>query len=459
MKTFGRFSVYSLTIGLLLLSTMSVAQVYRQYPNPASIPRYGTDSVACMVNLSLYREFVKQYRQAGNQGKVIEDAIAPWRYVMKNCPKSSENLYVDGIIIFEYLISNTKDASTREKYVDTLLALYDQRIVFFNKEGEIMGRKGEALTRHRPEATELIYKTLQRSVDLQGIASLPPMVVHYFRSAEKMTREEKITKDQFFTIYEKSIALVDANLVRFKDNAKELPLWENVKSFIEQTVEPYATCTDLVSIFTRKLNETPNDIDLLYKIIKLFDRKGCVDQPLYLQATLKAYELDPSPQSAFAIGRMYFKNKEYSKAVDFLKEADKLQNPNDKADGFLLLAHCFKSANNNLRAREAALKAIEARPAEGNAYILIGDLYAENARECGTNELTTGAVYWAAVDKYMQARANDPSVGEIASSRIAVYSRHFPSHETIFFYGLKEGDNYRVECWINENTSVRPARK
>ncbi len=448
----------TLSVGIFFLSLPANAQVERKDQDPMKTPKWGTDSVNCVINFSLYREFMKQWRQAGSQGKVIEDAIAPWRWVFRNCPRASENIYIDGVAIVEHMINNQKTQELKNKYIDTLMMIFDQRIRFFGKEGDLLGRKGEALQRHKPENNEELFGLFKRSVNLQANSSAHAILVYYFRAAEKMIRNEKLTKEELFNIYEQLISIVDFNSQQNQNNPKELANWDNVRNFIEQTVEPYATCEDLAAIFSRKLSETPNNLELLYKIIKLFDRKGCTNQPLYLRATLRAYELDPSPQSAYGIGRMYYKNKEYSKAIEFLKESEKLQNPSDKADGLLILAYSYKSVNNSGKAREAALKAIDARPTEGNAFILIGDLYAESVRSCGTDELSTGGVYWAAVDKYQQARAVDPSVAEVALARIGLYSKHFPSHETIFFNGLKDGASYRVECWINENTTVRPAK-
>jgi tetratricopeptide (TPR) repeat protein len=155
---------------------------------------------------------------------------------------------------------------------------------------------------------------------------------------------------------------------------------------------------------------------------------------------------------------MYFRNKEYAKSIDFLKEAEKLESPADRADGMILLANSYKETGNKVRAREAALKAIQARPNDGHAYILIGDLYAASAEECGSNDLTTNAVYWVAVDKYIEARRVDSSVADEANQRINIYKKYFPSLETIFFYGHAEGETYRVECWINETTTMRAAQ-
>jgi tetratricopeptide (TPR) repeat protein len=280
-------------------------------------------------------------------------------------------------------------------------------------------------------------------------------LAQYFRYAERMVRDEKITKEKFFEIYDQTIGIIDHNVSNA--TVQQASVWENIRSFIEQTLEPYATCDDLIAIFGKKLEESPEDLELIYKVINLFDRKGCTDAPLYLAATLKSYELDPSPQSAYAIGRMYFRNEKYQESIDFLKEAEKLESPADRADGMLLLANSYKETGNKVRAREAAYKAIMARPDDGNPYIFIGDLYAASTDECGTNELTTNAVYWAAVDKYTEARRVDSSVASEATQRINIYSKYFPSIETIFFYGHAEGESFTVECWINETTTIRAA--
>jgi hypothetical protein len=448
--------------GLLLGLVFLTAPVKAQYEVPVyeqiTGPRYGEDSATCVINLSLYREFFRQWRQSGGTGTVIDDAINPWRAVFLNCPLASQNTYLDGVAIVEYMIEKEKDPEKKEKLIDTLMMVYDQRIRAFGREGFVLGRKGVNLINHRPNANDELYTIFRRSVELSGFESEAPVIAQYFRYAERMVRDEKITKDTFFEIYENLIGIIDANVSHPETTPQQVTVWENIRGFIEQTLEPYASCEDLIAIFGRKIKEAPEDLELLYKVINLFDRKGCTDAPLYLEATLKAYELDPSPKSAYGIGRMYFRNREYAKSIEFLREAEKLESPADRADGMILLANSYRETGNKIRARESALKAIQARPNDGHAYILIGDLYAASAQECGTNELTTNAVYLVAVDKYIEARRVDPTVADEATNRINIYSKYFPSIETIFFYGHSEGESYRVECWINETTTIRAAK-
>jgi tetratricopeptide (TPR) repeat protein len=452
------------TIILISILTLGVAGTYN-FANAQEVaeseyeqitgPRYGEDSVNCVLNLSLYREFYRQWKLAGGTGTVIEDAIRPWRWVFLNCPLASQNVYIDGVAIVEYLIAKENTPEKKEKLIDTLMMVYDQRIAAFGREGYVLGRKGVNLINHRPNANEELFNIFHRSVQLQGNESEAPVLAQYFRYAERMVRDEKIAKEKFFEIYDQTIGIINHNVSNA--TVQEASVWENIRSFIEQTLEPYATCDDLIAIFGKKLEESPEDLELIYKVINLFDRKGCTDAPLYLAATLKSYELDPSPQSAYAIGRMYFRSEKYQESIDFLKESEKLESPADRADGMLLLANSYKETGNKVRAREAAYKAIMARPDDGNPYIFIGDLYAASTDECGTNELTTNAVYWAAVDKYTEARRVDSSVASEATQRINIYSKYFPSIETIFFYGHAEGESFTVECWINETTTIRAA--
>lgn len=449
----------SLLFGLTILETPAYAQGTEvEKSEQITGPRFGEDSATCVVNLSLYHEFFRQWKQGGGTGTVIEEAIKPWRWVFLNCPLASQNTYLDGVVIVEYMIEKENDPVKKEKYIDTLMMVYDQRILAFGREGFVLGRKGLNLISYRPNDNEELYAILRRSVELSGNESEAAVIAQYFRYAERMVRDEKISKEDFFEIYEKMTSIVDYNVGKLEGNQQQISVWENIRGFIEQTLEPYASCDDLVAIFSKKINETPDDLELLYKVIRLFDRKGCTDVPLYLNTTLKAYELDPSPESAYGIGRMYFRNKEFAKSIGFLKESEKLESPADRADGLLLLATSYKETGNFLKAREAALKAIQARPGDGHPYILIGDLYVASSKECGSNELTTNAVYWVAVDKYAEARSVDSSVAEEATQRIVLYSKYFPTAETIFFHGYAEGDSFKVECWINENTVMRPAK-
>ncbi|OFX87819.1 MAG: hypothetical protein A2W99_16015 [Bacteroidetes bacterium GWF2_33_16] len=109
------------------------------------------------------------------------------------------------------------------------------------------------------------------------------------------------------------------------------------------------------------------------------------------------------------------------------------------------------------KAREYALKALELKPNYGLAYILIGSIYVSSAELCGEEYLLKAIVYCLAVDMFEKAKEVDKSVSETADKFIEVYSRYFPSQEDIFG-GPREGDKFKIECWINRETTVRYRR-
>jgi hypothetical protein len=86
---------------------------------------------------------------------------------------------------------------------------------------------------------------------------------------------------------------------------------------------------------------------------------------------------------------------------------------------------------------------------------LIGQLYIAAREDVFDNDFDQTTVFWAAIDKFAQAKNVDPEVADKANDLIRQYSKYFPNNELVFFHTLKEGDSYKVGGWINETTTVR----
>lgn len=423
--------------------------------------KYGStpeDSAKCIMNLSLYTEFYKQWKTSGYKNNSVKDAIGPWRKVYRTCPGARLGTYVDGVKMYTHYINKAKEEAKKNAYIDTLMMLYDSRIEYFGKEGFVLGRKGVDLYSLRLTDYEEAYNILKRSIELEGNESYPDVVVFFMRGTKKMIDEGKASEDLIFDNYELSSQIIEYNLAASAGDDRNTANWENVKGNIDLIFEPFATCEAIIKIYTPKFKENPDDLKMLKKLTRLLDKKKCTEDPLYFEATVKLYDLEPSPESAFLIGKMLMKNKEYEKAIDYLKEGEKLENTNDRADAYLYIAECYRTMKNYSSARSYAYKCIEERPDDGNPYIMIGDMYAASNNICGDNDLAKKAVYWVAVDKYYKAKQVDPKVAEVADDRIRSYSIYFPPLEDIFFNNLHEGDDYSVECWINEKTKIRAAK-
>jgi len=441
-------------IGLIIGSV----NVHPLFAQDSGESKYGSDSANCVMNNSLYYEFFKQWKATDFKNESWKDAIGPWRWVFINCPQSTINIFLHGESLLEELINSETDKELKEKHIDTLMMLYDNRIRYYGNEGYVLGKKGTDLYKLRPDNYEEAYNILKKSIEIEGLNSGGQVIIYYFRAAEKMVKSEKSEKTLLVDIYDQTTEIIDENLKKAQaaNDAKAIANWEIVKGNIELSFEPYATCEDLISIYEIKFKATPEDVDLLKKLTKILDKKNCTDSDLFFKATENLHQAEPSARSAELMGKMYIKREDYNKAIEYLQEAIKLyEDDNERADVHYLLANVYFQIKQFSNARAQCYDVLKVRPNEGKTYILIGDLYAASAKECGDNPLTEKVAYWPAVDKYYKAKSVDPTVEELATTKINTFSQYFPATETVFFYDLKKGDSYTVGCWINETTTVR----
>jgi tetratricopeptide (TPR) repeat protein len=240
------------------------------------------------------------------------------------------------------------------------------------------------------------------------------------------------------------------------DFSKKLVNFEKAKSNFDVKFTPYAKCQDIEKIYQKKFDANPTDLALLQKITKIMNKKKCTTSPLFFSAATKLHELQPTAESAFLVGVMNFSKNDFAKAKEYFEEATKLYTEDDqKAKAYLMLAFTCSAMKQYGVARSYAYKYAAIKPGDGTPYILIGDMYAQSAASCGSDELTSRVANWTAVDKYNKAKAIDKSKEAEANQRINAAASRFPSKEAVFFNNLKKGQSYTVGCWINENTTVR----
>ncbi len=426
--------------------------------------KYGKDSANCVIHLSLYREYFKQWKASKYKSGAVEDALSPWRVVFLTCPKASQNMYLDGLKIMNYKYKGS-EGDQRAAYVDTIVMIYNQRLENFptkkgkSQRGDLLGRLGVELYQKSPERCGEAYVYLKESVALEQDNASVSSIVFYFRATIKKVKKGQAEETLIVDTYDELMTLIENNIEKNQGNSKKLAQWENARGNVEKTFEPYATCDVLVSIYDKKFNETPDDIELLNKITKILKKKKCTSSELFFSSTQQLYKLEPTPKAAMLMGKMLIEKEQYSDAAKYMEEAvSMIDDEKEKSEILSDLGKIYYKLNQFQKARTYARKALALNPSDGMSYIIIGDMYAASASKCGNNELTDKVAYWAAIDKYAQAKNADPELRDLANKRIATYSKHFPSQETIFFHDLTVGSSYKVGCWINETTKVRAAK-
>ncbi len=418
-------------------------------------PRYGEDSVTCVRNWSLYDQYYKQ--------RNFSMAAEPWRWMFFNCPLATQNIYIHGAVLVKHMYQAETDPSKREALVDTLMMIYDQRIDYFGREGFVLGRKVADLYQYSPTSVQEQYEISERSIELEGFDSQADVLLINFQSTVRLVEAGIMDPGKVVEGYDRAMDIIEYNLLnKPQDSLYYMPSRNN----IEILFEPYASCENLVRIFQPRFEANPNDPELLEKVTDMLEKSGCTDTELFFLTTKALHALNPTAQSAFLMGRLESNAANFQQAISYyeqaveLYEADTSKNYSEERfrANLLMADMSYRNLKRFPQARTYALAANNANPNDGRPFLLIGEMYAASASDCGHDELTKKTAYWAAVDKFLQARDadNDPVVKDRATHLINTYSQYFPSMELIFFHGFDRGQTYRVECWINETTRIRP---
>ena len=436
---------------ILLIATASAFQSYGQKGvEDGSRFGHGEDSIRCLTNLSLYVEFFKQNN--------YEDAVRPWTIVYNECPRATKNIYLHGEDMLTDAIENAEDADRKKVLLDSLMGLYDKRIKYFNQEGFVLGKKGLDFIQYSENTIENFkkgYDWLKKSIELRGKESSMAVLVVYLNTTSTLYQNDEVSGEAVLENYSKTYGIAEEMLAQNPNSSRYQKLVETLDKIFEASGA--ATCENLIALYKPRFEDNQDDKELVNKIIGLLEGSRCKDSDFYMQVNVRLNEIDPTPEHAHHLAELYYGDENIDKAIQYFKQAIKLQEDKEKKAGYYMqLAQiAYGDLNDMPTSRGYARNAAELDPDNGRPYILIGRMYAESVNQCGSDDFEKKAVLWAAVDKFLQAKKVDSDIAEEANGYINSYQPRFPDKKSIFFHNYQIGDSYRVGCWINETTTVR----
>ena len=407
----------------------------------------GQDSINCIKNLSLYKEFFKHSN--------YRDAIGPWRNVFGECPASSEKMYVEGVTMYKNFIESSPSPERTEEYVDTIMLIYERRMEYFpKKKGNILGRQGIDLLRYRRtdmDAMEQGYGMLKESIELDKSKSRDAVLVTYVNASITLNKAGRLDDGQVIEDYFMVTEIVDKLL----DKSSR---WPKAKASIDELMlnSGILTCDALNTYFEPQFEAGKEDKVFLEKVIAFYSATGCDRSDLYVAASEQMYKLEPGPKSAHQLAVLFIAKSDFDKAEIYLKEAvagSDIDN-DTKAEWYYELALVTRYNKDYCESIQHAREAVALNGNHGKAYIVMGDAIID-ARTTLGDDFEERTAFWVAADKYAKAKAVDPEVAEEASKKINDYASQYPNHEEVFFRDLKDGDSYQVKGCINEYTTVR----
>lgn len=400
-----------------------------------------------------------------------DGARAYWKQAYYTAPGANGRVtyhFDDGIKIYDHYFKQATDQGIQEALVDTILSIYDKRLECFEDDGTILARKAYNS-----------YYSYRNFVDDNDI---------FVGFNEVMNQKGK--EADYFIINPFSRMLYDRVLdkdieVEIADNIA-YEIFDAIDYGLETCEEEYCDAWDVINEYSPSLLSGLEGIRGFYNCDYYMDRY--FDQYLqdstdcdnvtevYLKMVwaqcnpndprvqrLKAAKdkecyVAPPPPGPLKLAYNALNEGRFEESIEYYEQyISETDDPIKKAEKQLLISKIYYAHIKNFTAsRSYARQAAKNNPNWGEPYILIGKLYASSGPLCGSGRgWNSQIVTWPAIDQFEKAKRVDPSVAAEANKWINQYTKYMPTTGDIFQRGLKEGNSFKVECWIQETTTIR----
>lgn len=442
--------------------------------NWLSLPKGEQDKVKVLH--SVYRDVMKNIRQASDLSKINKEdfdrTFENWQTVYDIAPAADgerNTHYGDGIKLHEYLASQEKDSLVRDGHIKKVLELYDEVIRCYGREGFTIGRKAfDLYYKYQSYATDIEkFNMFKRSFDLEG-EDAPAFLFNPFTSLlANLVVSEKISTEEASTYANKMLSILEKNREKLAASKWAGEGWDVVDSYAParlrtlEGIKGFYDCEYYKNLYYSSFENAPTDCDSIILVLSRMKWAECSGEDPKVNMVYTAYTELCVPKDTIPTCRDFLVEGKYKEAIDcYQQKAEESTDPEVKAKYYLTVAKIYYGELKQFsKARSAAREALKHKPNWGDPYILIGKLYASSGPLCGSGTgWNSQVVTWPAIDKWQKAKRVDASVASEANKLIARYQKFMPSVEDIFQRSLKEGDAYRVPCWIQENTTIRAAK-
>lgn len=448
---------YCMMIGVLAVMGTANAQVQ----NPE-----------CMTNLSIYAEHAKV--------KNYDAAYTPWKMVYETCPSINRANFSLGEKILSYKIKNSSGAE-KDGYISDLLALYDNSLkVFPDKfpKAVVAIDKALLLYDNKMASDEELYNLLDSAFKEDEANFKNPKALYlYFSSLVDLYNEGKKDLQDVFDTYddvtekieEENVKLTDvisqllpkeeAGTLTSKEKRKLKVATTNSESYgkiagsVDSKLGALADCDNLIPLYEKNFEAKKNDVTWVKRAVGRMFSKDCIDDPMFQKLFEAQLALDPSADAYVYGGTLKKKAGDNKGAIADYNKALELETDSRKKSNIAYKIATSYRRSSKSTARSYAQKALDANPSNGRAYLLIANLYATSANDCGSTPFEKRAIYWKAADMARRAGRVDPSLSGNANKSAASYSAKAPSKTDIFNSGLA-GKTIPFNCWVGGSVTV-----
>jgi len=414
----------------------------------------------------IYRDYMR--------AKDYDQAYTLWKKAYYAAPAANGRIryqFDDGVILYKELYNKANSQEQKDMYADSIFSIYDKRIECFPEdEFTVLGKKAfnsYYQVRGYQSDTE-IYELFKKAFD--GKKDEPDyFIINPFSKLlyDHVVRKE-ITQEEGSNYALKILEVISNNLESCE--GKFCEAWEIIDDYAPnllsnlEGLKGFYPCYYYSDKYYPDFESDPENCDVITDVYRKLRFGDCPeDHPQFISLKLaydkKCYVAPPS-QGPLKKAYAALNDGRFNESIGFYEEyLGTSSDINKKGDIQLRVAKIYyvhiKDFN---KARKYALQAAQSKPSWGAPYILIGKLYASSGPLCGPGRgWDSQIVTWPAIDKFQYAKKIDSSVSSEANKLITQYQQYMPSKEDIFLRRLKEGDSFKVPCWIQERTVIRAA--
>lgn len=414
--------------------------------------QFSADTLNDKKNIAMFNQYLQQ-KEFGN-------AYLYWQYLFNNIPCYSKHITYNGPLIIKYYMKDLR-ASDKDAYearleglIDSVMLCYEYRIKYWGGRGEVLAKWANDLAKLRPDQRGAALQMFAESIDLTGNKTDDVTPIYYLDAAIDEYKKERYTMDSLLMLYFQLREITDYNLA---EPASKKDDWVRTDTSILKMIQPYLN-PEAIEAFYKPMTDTyPDSLALLKKAQEVLGLAGGNRSDYAFDLAVKLYQLEPSAESAVAIGNSYYARKEKSTAFNYyLKGVDNLKDQVEKADLIVRMADIKLDEGNYSEAKRLAKSALDINPNQGEAYLILATIYTRMAGSCTADNLDGASVYWAAYDMASKAESVDASLSGKASQVKSASAARFPSQEDAFFKGftVSEGGAFTVPC-LGVSTTVR----
>ena len=412
---------------------------------------WGEDATTAKEKNAIYNDAMKNEN--------FKESTASLEWLLAHTPDLNEAIYINGIKIYDKLQADATDATQKKAYQDRCLALHDERIKHFGKEANVLNRKAyKAYKFLRDDKTRYqeLYDLFERTFELNGDKVAINNLVAYMDVIRRYRAGGgSLTDDEVLEKYGRTMTILDKNVEAYEKAGKGTESLEKNRDFINKMLTGMVEidCDFIENKIGPGFEADPSDLPLAKRIIALSLTYNCSKSPIFLKAAETLQDQEPTYSMAKIIAIKNDAAKNFQEANKYYQQALELaETGKQKADIHYGLANHYRARGQKSKSRASAYAAVKNDASRKEAYKIIGDLYMTSYDDCrkGVSKVDDRAVFLAAYQMYERA-------GDRKSMSNA--EKQFPSMEEIFELSLKEGQDLKIGCWINETVKLkrRPA--